>query len=363
MNTKKFQWLIFLTSLAITVAGLSIPTGETNAQSLPTSIGKKCSKIGKTTKTRSGKVLVCQKSGKAKVWKVQKKQKYRGDYVIMCEKFGSRFTLYLVNVASGRLSEIVARRDPIFLSRNDIRFSSNCAISSDMSRELGVKVWAGLVQTRSVKTGKIKTLPYSQNTSGFFDSAPPTNVSSTICGSGVGVVYSLASDGWVYQESNGLLSRKLEASSVPNTQLETDRIQSLVCLGTEAAFSISRSRELPPDSDGFPVYEEFTEIVKFDGTVVTLNEFGGNCFDLRPALGTCPTSGTGWQPTEYVRHGVSLYFVAPSAEGKYLWTCSDTTAFNACNPQGVVEIPRSVYTSTIVGFLSGGVSTLIDVDH
>lgn len=268
-----------------------------------------------------------------------------GDYAILCEKFGWNFRLVLIDVNSGMQRSIVTREDPVFT--NNQSFSSECRISSDMSREVG-RNSSRTIQVRNVASGTISNLPYNVSTGGFNDAPAPYDRVSTICGAGQGIVYSLASDGWLYQEVGQGLSRIQDLTSIPVNSVEDGAILDLLCIGNEIALAINKTSEY-----------DYQVIQRLNGSQTSLNETGGNCYLLDSRLGECPTTGTGDFPTSFVRHGNNLYFVVGVQTGTYLWTCADPTAFRTCNPLKVASV--SVSGMETVGFLSGGLTTLLNV--
>jgi hypothetical protein len=267
-----------------------------------------------------------------------------GDFVILCQKFGSSFELILIDVNSGMKRSIVTRKDPIFTSPT---FSSECRISADLSREVGTNL-SRVVQTRNVASGNISALPYNVSTGGFNDAPAPSDRVSTICGAGQGIVYSLASDGWLYKESGQGLSRYQDLSSIPVNSVEDGAILDLLCIGNELALAINKTSEY-----------DFQVIQRLNGSQTTLNETGGNCYLLDSRLGDCPNTGTGDFPTSFVRHGNNLYFVVSIQTGTYLWTCADPDAFRSCNPSKVASVSLGEWET--VGFLSGGLTNLLNV--
>lgn len=275
-----------------------------------------------------------------------------GDFVILCRKPGYGFELSLMSVTSGKIQTVVTREDPIF--SNDQQFSTECRISADLSREVGARIWDGLVQVRNVRTGNISTLRYNVSTGGFNDGPSPKVVYSTICGTGRGIVYSLADDGWLYKESGQGLSRFQDLSTFEdNTNLDGP-ILDLLCIGSEPALAIKRSWEYDVNRE-----EKFQVIQRLNGVETSLNEIGGDCNLLDSRLGVCPTTGTGDFPTSFVRHGNNLYFVVSVQTGTYLWTCQDPTEFRSCNPSKVASVSSRDWET--VGFLSGGLTNLLNV--
>lgn len=266
-----------------------------------------------------------------------------GDFVILCKKFGSSFELILIDVNSGMKRSIVTRKDPIFTSPT---FSSECRISADLSREVGTNLSRD-VQTRNVASGNISALPYNVSTGGFYDAPAPWDRVSTICGAGQGIVYSLASDGWLYKEVGQGLSRYQDLSSIPVNSVE-DGVLDLLCIGNEIALAINKKSEY-----------DFQVIQRLNGSQTTLNETGGNCYLLDSRLGECPNTGTGDFATSFVRHGNNLYFVVSIRSETNLWTCADPSAFRSCNPSKVASL--SSYEWETVGFLSGGLTNLLNV--
>jgi hypothetical protein len=273
-----------------------------------------------------------------------------GDFVILCQKFGSSFQLILIDVNSGTQRSIVTRKDPIFTYP---QFSSECRISADLSREVGTNL-SRVVQTRNVASGNISVLPYNVSTGGFNDAPAPFDKVSTICGAGQGIVYSLASDGWLYKEVGQGLSRYQDLSSFPVNSEENGAILDLLCIGSEPALAIKKSWEYDVNRD-----EKFQVIHRLNGGETSLNEIGGDCNLLDSRLGVCPTTGTGDFPTAFVRHGSNLYFVVSIQTGSYLWTCQDPTEFRSCNPSKVASVSPGAWET--VGFLSGGLTNLLNV--
>jgi hypothetical protein len=278
--------------------------------------------------------------------------------LLICSDRGSRTSLWKIDLRTNRRSRIFER--PSITSNNGLKFygvfgKDDCSvsISSNLQWEVGEdSIYQGDIVRRNVRSGKIVKLRYPDNSSDFYGSRIYSE-SYTICGSGNGSVFTLASDGWLYKQSSSRLVKLNQVSGNPESDYAFQQTF-LSCLNNQLVLGTHENAE----NGTFIVYR------RLDGQEISTDQFGGPCWSLSySSLGECPRDSSGNGPRWYARIGNNRYFLHSGQSGIGIWGCTDATAFTNCNLQVLnrnLPIQFNPYFSRIQGFvINNRMSTLV----